>query len=333
MNAKRLISLTFAVAIGAAAMTACSTPQADPEPVSTYPDGPITIIIPFPAGGITDTTSRLVAAELEAELGVPVIVENKEGGGGVTATTEFLQADPDGLTVLAMVSGPTTFRPATTELPYTWDSFTYMGSATSNPYALVVGPDSPWDTAQDLLDAVDDDPAAYDFATGAAIGPATFASGQLLQENGVDVSKVVYVTFDGDGASANAVAGGSVDFASVNPSTAIPLWEAGQLKILMQSGSVPLSALKDTPTADDEGIDGYTMSNFVGFLAPAGVPDDVVTAWEEALENISNDPEFAAKVENLGASIEYRTGAQLADYVKAEFETGRTIAEELGIEG
>ncbi len=327
---RRLVSLTAAATL-LVALSACGDSNDGTATKATYPDKAVEVIVPFDAGGFTDSSARVVVESLKAQLKQLVTVTNKAGAGGVTATTEFLRTKPDGYTVMALISGPTTEAiAANPSLPYKWDSFTILGGIALSPRVLVAPVGGKFSTAQQLVDALKKDPSKVTWATGSPQGPATFSTLALFDQLDVDAKKPKRATFNGDGPAANAVAGGHVDFSAVNVSTALPLIKAGKLKPLVVSGTEKLAVLPDTPIAADLGLQEFVLDNWLGFMAPPKTPATVVEAWGKALTALSTDASLTAKLEDMGSVSKLLTAEELTDMVHKRFETSTALVQKFG---
>lgn len=310
-------------------LTACSRSGESAE--SAYPAKGIEVVVPFSAGGFTDSGARLVVDSLKERFRQPVTIANKEGAGGVTATTEFLSAKPDGYTIEALISGPTTEAlAANPSLPYKWDSFTVLGGIAISPRVIVAPAEGRIRSAEDLIKNLKGSPSTVTWSTGSPQGPATFSTLALFDALGVDASAPKRVTFNGDGPAANAVAGGHVDFSAVNVSTALPLIKAGKIRPLIVSGTEPFPLLPETPIASAVGLDDFILDNWLGFMAPPKTPEHVVQAWESALTEIAKDPALTTKLRNIGMVTQRISAQQLTDMVKRRFDTSAALVAKFG---
>ena len=314
-----------------AAQSTGSATAAASASAPAYPTKAVEVIVPFSAGGFTDSSARIVVESLKSQLGQSVTVSNKEGAGGVTATTEYLRATPDGYSIMALISGPTTEAlAANPSLPYKWDSFTILGGIGISPRVIVVPADGRLDSAEKLVDALKNEPGSVRWATGSPQGPATFSTLALFDQLGVDAKKPKRVTFNGDGPAANSVAGGHVDFSAVNVSTALPLIKAGKVKPIIVSGVERVAALPDTPVASEVDLDEFILDNWLGFMAPPATPDHVVTAWQGALTELAEDAKLAERLESMGMVVKLLSAAQLTEMVKARYETSSALVAKFG---
>lgn len=308
-----------------------TTSEPTEEPVPEYPTKEVELIVPFDAGGFTDSSARVVAEYLKEVFGQPITVINKAGAGGVTATTEYVRATPDGYSIMSLISGPTTEALASTpDLPYHWDSFSILGGIALSPRVVVAPVGGRFATGEALVEALSTDPGSVKWATGSPQGPATFSTLALFDQLDVDVAQPQRVTFNGDGPAANAVAGGHVDFSAVNVSTALPLIEAGKLVPLIVSGADEIESLPGTPVAADLGLEEFILDNWIGFMAPAETPQHVVDAWGAALEELSKNDKLEAQLADMGSVMQLITASELTEMVRNRYETSRALVEKFG---
>ncbi|GHH72772.1 hypothetical protein GCM10017673_28220 [Streptosporangium violaceochromogenes] len=332
MFSTRLAHVRIAAALLLAVSLTSAACGREEEAPSAYPSKDIEVVVPFSAGGFTDSGARLVVDGLKKRFGRPVTIANKEGAGGVTATTEFLTAKPDGYTIEALISGPTTEAlAANPALPYKWDSFTVLGGIAISPRVIVAPAQGRIQSAQDLLKSLKETPSAVTWSTGSPQGPATFSTLALFDALGVDAAVPKRVTFNGDGPAANAVAGGHVDFSAVNVSTALPLIKAGKIRPLIVSGTEEFPLLPGTPVAAQVGLEDFILDNWLGFMAPPKTPGHIVQAWESALAEIAKDRDLAAKLENIGMVMRHIPAGELTGMVKRRFDTSSALVAKFGL--
>jgi|GEM_PF-288108 len=326
---RRLAAIGASVGV-LASLAACGDTD-DASQDDAYPTKAIEVIVPFDAGGFTDSTGRVIVESLKTQIGQPISVTNKAGAGGVTATAEYQRAKPDGYSIMALISGPTTEAlAADPKLPYQWDSFTILGGVALSPRVIVAPTKGKFGTGEELIDALKNKPESVSWATGSPQGPATFSTLALFDQLDVDAKKPRRATFNGDGPAANAVAGGHVDFSAVNVSTALPLIKAGKLKPLVVSGTEPLAALPDVPIAGDLGLEEFVLDNWFGFMAPPNTPKSVVDAWAKALEATSKDPKLIKQLDGMGSIVKLMSADELTDMVRQRYETSKALVDKFG---
>ncbi|MCF6508475.1 tripartite tricarboxylate transporter substrate binding protein [Blastococcus sp. MG754426] len=281
---------------------------------SSYPTESIRMLVPYGAGGPTDLTTRTVGACLEEELGQTVVVENLPGGSGALATTELVGAEPDGYTLSLVTAGTMVLTPLANEVGYTKDDITPVGVMTEVPSVLAVGENSPYASAEDFFAAVEAQPGTITVGTPGASTPQAIELQRLAEEHGVQVTAV---PFNGNAEMTTALLGGNVDAVLINASSdVVQNIESGAFVPLVASPEERLSWLPDTPTFEELGYDGLTLSGSTfGLAGPAGLPDDVVSTLEETLQTCLEKPEVQ---EQLGE-----------EYVLEEFAGADELAEVL----
>ncbi|MGK4922291.1 Bug family tripartite tricarboxylate transporter substrate binding protein [Bordetella hinzii] len=275
-----------------------------------YPSGPITMIIPFSAGGSTDVIGRLLGERLSAALKQPVVVENRGGAGGNIGAAMVAKAAPDGQTMLFGTTGVFSMNEALYSNPgYAIGKdllpVVYTASISN---VLIVNNNLPVKTAQDLLKLVKDHPGKYTFASSGA-GSSTHMSGELFKSmGGVDI---MHVPYRGSGQALVDLMGGQVDMIFDNAPSSVPLVKTGKVRALAVTSKGRLAALPDTPSISESVLPGYESLSWTGIAVPAGTPPAVVQRLNTEFNNILRQPEVQAKLAELGAQA---TGGSQADF-------------------
>ena len=266
------------------------TDVAAPDAGSDYPSQSIRFLVPYGAGGPTDLTSRTIGTCLQDELGQTVVVENKPGGSGALATTELKGAEPDGHMLGLITAGTTVLTPLANEVGYTKDDVTPIGVMAEVPSVLAVGKDSPYTDAEAFFDAAKEQPGQLKVGVPGASTPQGIELQRLKDEHDVEVT---VVPFDGNAEMTTALLGGNVDAVLINASAdVVENIDAGSFVPLVASPEKRLSWLPDTPTFNELGYDGLTLSGSTfGLAGPAGLPDDVTSTLEETLATCLDKPE------------------------------------------
>ena len=283
-----------------------------PEATSDYPTESIRFLVPYGAGGPTDLTSRTVGACLEEELGETVVVENKAGGSGALATTELKQAEPDGHTLGLITAGTTVLTPLANEVGYTKDDITPIGVMAEVPSVLAVGQSSPYTDAQAFFDAAEAQPGAITVGVPGASTPQGIELQRLVDEHGVNVT---VVPFNGNAEMTTALLGGNVDAVLINASAdVVENIEAGSFVPLAVSPAERLSWLPETPTFEELGFEGLTLSGSTfGLAGPAGLPEDVRSTLEDTLQTCLDKPEVRETLGERYVPEEFTDGEALQD--------------------
>ena len=302
--------------IAAAAAWAATTAAA------AYPDRPITLVVPFAAGGPTDKVARDLAEVLRKGLNnQTVLIENVGGAGGTLGAAKVARATPDGYTYLlhhiGMATSPALYR----NLPYkTLEDFEYVGMVVEVPMTLIGRPTLPANTYPELIKWLQANKGKINLAN-AGLGAASHLCGLLLQQSlQIDMTTVPY---KGTAPAMSDLLGGQVDILcdqTTNTSTQI---EGGKVKAYAVTSLKPLTtpALSKLPTLDSQGLKGFNVSIWHGLYAPKGTPKAVVDTMNAALRGALKDPEFIRRQEALGAVIitdGRLNGAEHKKFVEAE---------------
>lgn len=286
------------LAVGMTLM-ACSTAWAD------YPTRPITMIVPFPPGGVTDTVARPIADALGKALGQQVVVENKAGAGGAIGTGEAARAKPDGYTILLMLSSisilPEADKILGRKAAYNTTDFKPIARITADPTVLVVSAKSPWKTVDEFVAAARQAPGKVDYGSSGIYGSMHVPMAMLEKNANIEMTHVPYT---GAGPAVAALLGGQVDAISTGPSSILQHVKAGTVRPLAHWGDKPLDALPDTPSLADKGYD-VKFVQWSGIFVPKDVPADVIKRLRDAAKTVANDPDVQAKILAAGSPIDY----------------------------
>ncbi len=261
-------------------------------PAAAYPDRPITMIVPWGAGGGTDTLARTFASMLEEELGQPINVVNRTGAGGVVGHTAMSTAAPDGYTIGVGTVEFTTYRPLG-QGDIGPESFTLICRLASLPAGITVKADAPWTNAQELLDAIDAaDPGTYT-SSGSGVGGAWHLSvAGWLNAEGVDPAKVRFVPSRGGAPALQDVVAGGVTMYTGSISEGKALADAGEVKLLAIMHPERIDALSDVETIGESTGTDWAASSWFSFMAPAGLPDDVEQSLTDAAVTVWSSDAF-----------------------------------------
>ena len=282
-------------------LTALVTGASAQEP---YPSRPISIVNPFPPGGIADLTARPLAASFERLLKQPVVVVNKAGAAGAVGAQFASVAKPDGYTLLiALVSISSTpevdklfGRPAT----YTRDQFVGIARLNADPPVLTVN--GPWKTLKELVDDAKKRPGEITFASSGPYGASHLPLEMFLQAAGL---KMRHLPTTGGAPATTAVLGGHAQLWASPPALAAPHIEAGKMRALATWGATRLAAFPDVPTLKELGYD-VEYYIWTGLFAPRGVPANVVQTLRDATRKAVEDPEFKSSMDKAKTPIAYQ---------------------------
>ena len=287
-------SVLLALLLGASGAMAQSFPE----------EGrPITLMVPYAAGGTVDGAARLMAAGLEEELGTTVQVVNKPGAASQVAMASLLQSEPDGYTLSYAVLPTviTHYMDPERAAPYGREDFQKIGLHFAVPALLAVNTDSPYQSVGDLLAAARENPGGIKVSDSGLM--ATPHMQILMLELAEDV-KFAAVHFDGGAPSVTALLGGHVDVLAGSIGDAVPNVKAGNFRVLGIADSEPSPYLPDVPTMASQGIDVVTYSA-TGMIGPAGMPEEVVDTLSEAMEKVIASDKHQKRLTQYGVTSRY----------------------------
>jgi tripartite-type tricarboxylate transporter receptor subunit TctC len=277
--------------LGAAATTALVALAAPPVAQAAYPERPITVIVPWAAGGGTDATGRILANLMERELGVPVNVVNRTGGNGVVGHSAIATAAPDGYT-LGVITVEITMLHWLGVTDLTYENYTPLALYNADPAGLQVRVDSEWDSAQAVLDAIKAEPGAYKSSGTGQGGIWHLALAGMLQEAGIPPDAAPWVPSQGAAPGLQDLVAGGVDIVTCSVPEAQALLEAGRVKSLAVMSEERNPTFPDVPTLKEAtGLD-WTVAAWRGIAGPKGMPQEVSDKLVPLLRQIWDSQEF-----------------------------------------
>ncbi|WP_091768477.1 tripartite tricarboxylate transporter substrate binding protein [Blastococcus aurantiacus] len=291
---------------------------------ANYPSDDIRLLVPYAAGGPTDLTTRTVGSCLEDELGETVVVENLPGGSGALATSELVQAEPDGYTLSLVTAGTMVLTPLANEVGYTYEDITPIGVMADVPSVLAVGKDSPYASAEDLVEAAEAAPGTVNVGVPGASTPQGIELQRLADDHDVEVT---VVPFDGNAEMTAALLGGNIDAVLINASQDVTAnIDSGDFVPLVASSEERLEWLPDVPTFTELGFEGLTLSGSTfGLAGPAGLPDDVVSTLEDTLRSCLEQDEVREGIGEDYVPDEFADAGELADILERTHEVYEPI--------
>ncbi len=321
---KRLLSLLAGVALVGTFSPTLAQAQ-------DYPTEPINIIVPFSAGGPTDTVTRLVAESMSKTLGQQIIVENVGGAGGTLGASRAAKADPDGYTLLLFHIGMATTATLYRNLPYDpKTAFAPVGLVTEVPMVLIARKDLPPNNLQELITYVKENKDTVTYAN-AGVGAASHLCGMLfMQEIETPLTTVPY---KGTAPALTDLLGGQVDFMCDQTTNTTAQIKAGEVKAYGVFADQRLKALPDVPTVKEGGLEGTSFGIWHGLYAPAGTPDAIVSELSEALKAALADAKVVDRFAELGTEpvpAEQATPAALQAKVVSEIDRWKPVIEKAG---
>lgn len=282
-----------------------------------YPSKPIRIIVPFTAGSATDIMARTIGEKLSAAWGHPVLVENKPGAGGTIGANQVAKGEADGYSLLVVSTGHVVNPVLYNSIPYdTLADFSGVSVLANLPSVLVVSAGSPFKNVQDLVAAAKAKPGQLNFAT-AGIGSATHVNTAkfLVASN----ASATHIPFKGTPETITETISGRVDFMFTPVLASLPNIRDGRMRALAVSTARRNSALPDVPTVAESGLPGFEFNFWIGLLAPAKTPRDIVNKLNAEVTKIMQLPEVRERMGKLGAEAMPMSPEQFDAYIKEEY--------------
>ena len=302
-------ALTFALLLAACAGAAAQ---------ATWPDRPITMIVPFPPGGVADTVARPMAEALGRELRQPIVVENKAGAGGALGIGLAARAPADGYTLLLSLSSISILPEADAILnrkpAYTLDQFKPIARFTADPTVLVVRADSPWRTLAEFVADMRSHPARYNYGSSGNYGTMHVPMEMLKASAGF---RMTHIPYTGAGPAIVALLAGQIDAIASGPSTVVQQIQAGKLRALAHWGEQPLAALPGVPSLTRSGYP-VRFAQWSALFVPSKTPDDVIQRLRAAAARAAADPAVRQVVNKAGSPIEYLDAPEFQTYWDAD---------------
>lgn len=298
-----------------------------PTVAADFPTKPVTIIVPYAAGGSSDLMTRALASVAPKYLGQSVVVVNRPGANGTIGAAEVARARPDGYTVLQIASGAFTTVPLTRPVQYSIDSFRGVIGLSYEPIILTVNAKSPWKTTQDLVDDAKKTGKVIKYGISGAGGITHLAPAALFDAAGV---KAEAVPFEGGGPAITALVGGHVDAATSHPTECMPQVEAGNLRALGIFSPERFAGAPDIPTFKEQGFDLPEFSVWKMLLVPAKTPDDAVEKLHTAFKQSLGDSEFIEAMDRMKLTIQYRAPDEVIQRLGEQYGAYKPLMEKLG---
>jgi tripartite-type tricarboxylate transporter receptor subunit TctC len=290
-----------------------------------YPSRPITVVAPFPPGGVADLTARPVAAALERVLKNPVGVVNKTGAAGAVGMQFVGTSKPDGYTLLLALSSISIIPEADKIFgrppAFTVDQFAPIALISADPTILVVRAESPWKTAKDFIEDARKRPGQISYSSSGIYGTLHMAMELLSYAAGI---KLRHIPTPGAGPALTAILGGHVDALASGPAVILPHVKGGTLRALAGWGDKRVAALPEIPTFEELGYPGAEFYIWAGLFAPRGTPEPVLARLRDATRAAVADADFKAAMDKLETPIAFKQGEEFQKFFDAD---ARRLAE------
>ncbi|MFA1604372.1 Bug family tripartite tricarboxylate transporter substrate binding protein [Alcaligenes faecalis] len=293
-----------------------------------YPTKPITIIVPFPAGGTLDNLTRSLAQKMSDDFKQPVIIDNKPGAGTVIGTEIVARAAPDGYT-LGMVANSFAINPSLYDnLRYdTVKDFTPVSWVAYTPHLLVANPNVPVKSLADVIATAKTKPGELSFASFGAGTSPHIAIERLKSEAKIDV---LHIPYKGQAPALNDLLGGHVDMMFANTPDVLPHVKSGKLRAIALANDARLESIPDVPTFKEAGVDNMNSNSWYGVIVPSGTPAPIVEKLSAEFVRIVNLPEIRERLLAQGLEPAGTTSAEFAEYLKSEMEMAATVVKASG---
>jgi tripartite-type tricarboxylate transporter receptor subunit TctC len=282
-------------------LVSCTVVQAQ----ETFPSKPVTMIVPFPPGGVADITGRPLAAMMERSLKQPVVVVNRTGAGGALGMSQVAKSAPDGYTILMGLSSisifPVSDRINGRQPAYEMKDFAPIALISSDPTVLVVRAESPYRTLKDFVDAAKANPGKINYSSSGVYGTLHVAMEIFANAAGI---RLFHIPYQGGGPAVTALLGGQVDALASGPAAAIGQIKGGKMRALAAWSDKRLALMPEVPTFKELGYDAEFYI-WAGVFAPVATPQPIVARLREAVRSAVNDPDFKAAMDKVATPISY----------------------------
>jgi len=313
-SARRLLA-GLALAVGTAAHAA-------------YPDKPITLVVPFPAGGGTDATARLIAGAIGPILGAGVVVENRAGAAGSIGAQAVADAKPDGYTLFFTTTGALVINPHLYKnLRYSTSDFTPIAPVGESANVLVVNPAVPARSVKELIALAKANPGKYTYGSS-GVGSSSHLAGVML-ESLTDI-RLTHVPYKGSAPAVTDLIGGRIDMMIDNIPSHVEFAKAGKVRPLGVSGTKTSPLFPGVPTIAQAGVPNYDVTIWYGILGPSGMPDDVVQKVAGAVRQVLQEPALRTKLVEIGSDPMIMTPKEFAGFIDRENKKWGDIVEQSG---
>ena len=314
------------------AIAALGFTLAAPQAAAQYPTKPITIIVPFAAGGPTDTVARVIAQAMTKPMGQTLLVENKPGAGGTIASEYVAKANPDGYTVLLHHIGMSTAPALYRTLRYdTITGFEPVGLIADVPMTLVARPGFPAKDFKELLAYLKANKSKVTYAN-AGIGSASHLCGMLFMS--AIETDLTTVPYKGTGPAMNDILGGQVDFMCDQTTNTTSQIKSGKIHAYGVTTKTRVASLKDIPTLDEQGLKGFEVAVWHGLYAPKATPKAVIDKLVSSLQEALRDPTVKVRFNDLGTdpiAQDKATPAALRAHLKSEIDKWTPLIKKAGV--
>ena len=297
---------------------------------ASWPTRAITMVVPFPPGGLADLVARPVAEAMSRDLGQPVVIENKAGAGGGIGMSQVAKAKPDGYTILMALSSLTVLPEADAVLArpamFALGDLRPIARYTADPTVLAVRTDAPWKTVQQFVEDVKKRPGAVNYGSSGNYGTMHVPMEILSQNAGL---KMTHIPFTGAGPAVIALLSGQIDAVSTGPATVLQQVKAGKLRVLAHWGTSSLVALPDVPSLKDAGYSAE-YAQWSGLFIPAATPEPIAQRLRAAAKAAAQDAKVKEVILNAGSPVQYLDSPEFEKYVQLDANRMAVVVKRIG---
>ena len=327
---KTNLSRATRFAVGAVMASGLMVSATAPAIAQEYPTRPITMIVPFPPGGVADTVGRPMAEALSRALKQSVIVENKAGAGGGIGFSHVAKAKPDGYTILMALSSVSIIPEADRILgkapSYELNQLKPIARITADPTVLVVRSETPWKTYKDFVADMRKNPAKFNYGSSGNYGTMHVPMEMLKAQEKFSITHIPYT---GAGPAIIGLLGSQVDALATGPASIVNHIKSGRVRALAHWGDGRLAALPDVPSFKELGIKAE-FAQWAGIFVPAGTPDAIVNKLREAAKTAANDAKVKQAIGGSGSPIQFLDAPDFQKYVDADAKKMADVVKSIG---
>ena len=320
---KHILRLTVCLT----ALAVCAGLFLQPAVAGDFPSRPITVVVPYSAGGGTDLQARSLASVADQYFTQPVVVTTKPGGGGAVGAAYVAQSRPDGHTLLYAVPAVTVIKPYMTKTPYAFDDLEPVIRVNDAPRILSVGSQQPYKTLDEFVDFAKKNPGKIKYGSS---GPGTTTHISMEGFAYAAGIKLTHVPFKGCAKAVSAILGGHVVCFGGIPSECFQYFKSGDMRPLAVFSEQRLPELPDTPTLKEKGID-FSDSSTRALFVPKGTPPEIKKALHDGFKKTLEDKTFMAMFEKLGEPVAYMEGDEFMKLLSRQKDFYGTVLEKVGL--
>lgn len=292
--------------------------------LAAYPEQPIKLVVPFPAGGANDIVARLIGPPLSKAIGQSIVIENKAGASGTIGTANVARSAADGYT-LVMAAVPLVITPSLMpNLSYKVEKdFQPISLISKAPFLLAVHPKLPVHNVKELIALARKDPGTITYSSPGTGSPAHLAAGLIAEQSGTTMTHVPY---KGGAPAIVDVIAGHVSFTLATPAELLSFAKQGQLRIIGATTAERISFLPDVPTLQEQGLKDYDISVWYGLLGPAGMPADAVEKLNKNIQDLLRAGPVSEQLEAQGMEAAAGSSKEFGAFLKSEREKWDALA-------